>query len=255
MRPAQTCQRQCRHPWPGIGGFLRADALSDFEQIGAGARSGIEDRNCLVAKALGIQIIAQRPIERPDDITDHRHGRVVDTEPAPLIGVERRQEVFVEIQDRIMQARSDGKDDGIEAVDRVTHHLEPDSQFAHNLRLAQHSQRRAHQWVLSWHMSPRIRPRGLAGLADQQQTEGEGLSKGRREQPIEIGGSITRCFRVGIEDVAEFLPHLQQRVIRDTGQSKLAQPITNNATHEAGGMSEHRCEFRCVTRARRLSCR
>lgn len=55
---------------------------------------------------------------------------------------------------------------------------------------------------------------------------------------------------MGIKHIAEFLPHLQQRVARISFGVKLSQPVPDNAADEAGGMRHQHCEMRRIAGSR-----
>ena len=250
----QILQGERRHSLARLG-LLSPDALCDAQQKRAGPGGRVEDRNTRVAQALRKEILSQSPIESGYDIAHYLDRRIIDAIFLSSNGIKGGQEIFVEIEDRIASVLSDSENFRSKAIDRVAHDSEANTSVSHDFIEAQHAQRRSHQRVFRRHVSPGIWARRVAcSFAHQQQTKGERLREGGGKQGIEIGSAVTRCLRVGVEDVPEFLPYLQKRVIPVCGGINLGQTVLNDPSDEAGGMRHQRREVFGITRARLLSC-
>ena len=95
--------------------------------------------------------------------------------------------------------------------------------------------------MLFRHVLPGILSDSLPGsCSDKQQTECERLGEGCGEQLVKIARGIAACFRMGVENVAKFLPHLQEGVPRVGIGAQFCQPIANDAANKTSGVRHQR---------------
>ena len=175
--------------------------------------------------------------------------------PPARVRVEDRQEILVEVEDRVWVAGSDCEDHRVKAVHRVQKHGEADTDHIENLRLRQHTERGPHQGMLGRHVQV---GRGIdwsaSALADEQKAEGERLRKGRGEQNVKVLRRVAARLGVRIKDGLKLGMHVEQRVRRDRTCAQFCQPVSHDTPHESRGMGKKIGQMRSVQGGRLLTC-